>query len=618
MHTEYIPTEGLFFVGNGKVAMGGLGADIVQLFAPCYSMPGVLSLRLSDRTIVAQSHRVRGSACYVTTLCAQGKKIGTITDLAHPALPVFIRRFSLEQPIEFLLESPFAPTDISAVFGGAAARLFEIPEGTAVFSKSKTDKDACCSLLLSQGCTARGDQIIFPAGDSHLIFVGGDFGSYGTDSYTNCMELSAQMLGADLDAIKRNFFAHWQDVLCQIRVNDSVFRADFDIHELIEAVAVALITQTAAEGGVIAGSFYHLAYGRDMYGVFRGYMALGLHDYAKRMICYMTDVFRQKGDMPNASGLGMSCSHRHENDEVEQTGYYLLELLEYVRVTGEVSFLSERMDYARYLLCAQQKHLCDGMIPFNGDETYIAGGIFPRSGIDHGSMEATALYIISALGLLEVCERHGLMTRDDLAAHRAPALKAAALFSENFLDESTVYVNNPSRAQHAHIPAYRHGVCLSCSRMTNLLRDPHGTFLCSECFGKVTVPPCTERYSLDCAVWMSVFAGSTLLPAQLVRTAIDASISRIRQSEYGKHTPDNTVGYEYGVILYTLAKYVPAEQLGAYADLLRELLNDRVRGAVWTEYYRAGLPADTSCPYRPWESAINLCGIMAYLQALDN
>ena len=44
MHTEYIPTRGLFFVGNGKVAMGGLGADIVQLFAPCYSMPSIMMM----------------------------------------------------------------------------------------------------------------------------------------------------------------------------------------------------------------------------------------------------------------------------------------------------------------------------------------------------------------------------------------------------------------------------------------------------------------------------------------------------------------------------------------------------------------------------------------------
>ena len=52
------------------------------------------------------------------------------------------------------------------------------------------------------------------------------------------------------------------------------------------------------------------------------------------------------------------------------------------------------------------------------------------------------------------------------------------------------------------------------------------------------------------------------------------------------------------------------------ADLLDELIDDRVTGAVWTEYYRNGRPYAASCPYRPWESAINLCGILAYLNAV--
>ena len=76
------------------------------------------------------------------------------------------------------------------------------------------------------------------------------------------------------------------------------------------------------------------------------------------------------------------------------------------------------------------------------------------------------------------------------------------------------------------------------------------------------------------------------------------------------------VGYEYGVILYTLSRLLPPADLPAYRDLLDELIDDRVTGAVWTEYYRNGRPYAASCPYRPWESAINLCGILAYLNAV--
>ena len=90
----------------------------------------------------------------------------------------------------------------------------------------------------------------------------------------------------------------------------------------------------------------------------------------------------------------------------------------------------------------------------------------------------------------------------------------------------------------------------------------------------------------------------------------------IRAGRFGLYKSENTVGYEYGVILYTATKLIPPEALPAYRDLLDELLADRVPGAVWTEFYRNGRPNPDSCPYRPWESAINLCGILAYLEAV--
>ncbi len=612
-----VPTQSLHFIGNGRVAMAGEGADIVQLFAPCYSLPGVVTLRLTDGHIISQSYRISGSAGYLTKLTADGETLGEITDYTHPTLPVFIRRLRLVRPVAFKQESPFAVTDTDNVYGGrAVARLFEIPDGTPVFSKSKTDKETYCQLLLSSGCRAEAESIIFPAGESHLIFVGGDYGEPGTGSFEACMTLSESMLTADLDGIYTDFLAHWNEIFSSIKVDRAVLASIPDADELIESVAAALITQTSIEGGVIAGAFYHLAYGRDMYGVFRGYMELGLYGYARRMVAYMCDVYREKGYMPNASGMGMSCSHRHENDEVEQTGYYLLELLDYAGQTGDIDFLRDRMDYARYLLTAQEKHLKRGMIPFNGDETYIAGGIFPRSGIDHGSMEATALYIGAATRLLDACEKHGFMQDDEIANHRALADSARAAFAENFTDGDTVYINHPHRAEAGDTPLYRHGVCHRCMWMTNLLRAPEGGYLCPACYGQVPAPISTERYSTDCALWMAVFAGCRLLPENTLKSALTRSVNAIRACGYGATNPDNTVGYEYGVILYTLARLLPRAELSAYRDLLDELLADRVEGAVWTEYYRGGKPSEASCPYRPWESAINLCGILSYLRAV--
>ena len=141
---DLIPTEGVFFVGNGSVAMGGEGADIIQLFAPCYSLPSVITLRMTNPTLQAQNHRIRGSAGYVTTLTdtETHTSIGKITDYTHPTLPVYVRRFCLNQPVTFALESPFRMVNTDRLYAGDAwARLIEIPEGTPIFSKSKTDKE---------------------------------------------------------------------------------------------------------------------------------------------------------------------------------------------------------------------------------------------------------------------------------------------------------------------------------------------------------------------------------------------------------------------------------------------------------------------------------------------
>ena len=615
---DLISTKSLHFIGNGRVAMAGEGADIVQIFAPCYSLPSVLTLRLADPSVSAQSYRIGGSAGYVTKLTRNGIPVGEITDYTHPDLPVFIRRLTLTQPLSFALESSFPKTNTNTIHGGRAkAYLLEIPDGTPIFSKSKTDKETYCQLLLSPDCTVEEGSITFPAGESHLLFVGGDYGELGTASFANCMTLSESMLTADLDGIYADFLARWSEIFNSIKVNPATLSSVPNADELMESVAAALITQTSWEGGVIAGAFYHLAYGRDMYGVFRGYIALGLHNYARRMVAYMCDVYRAKGFMPNASGMGMSCSHRHENDEVEQTGYYLLELLDYAEQTGDIEFLRRRMDYALYLLTAQEKHLKNGMIPFNGDETYIAGNIFPRGGIDHGSMEATALYIGASSRLLDACERYGLVDTDEIAAHRALCASARDRFAENFTDGDTVYINTPHRTALGDTPAYRHGVCHKCMMMTNLLRAPEGGYLCPSCFGQAPAPVTTQRYSTDCALWMAVFAGCTLLPENTLKAALTRSVESIRKSGYGETNPANTVGYEYGVILYTLSRLLPAADLPAYRDLLDELLADRVEGAVWTEYYRSGQPSTASCPYRPWESAINLCGILAYLNAME-
>ena len=54
--------------------------------------------------------------------------------------------------------------------------------------------------------------------------------------------------------------------------------------QTIDDVAVLIKTQQSAEGGVLAGYPYPLAYVRDQYGVSRGLSTLGYFDEAKAIL----------------------------------------------------------------------------------------------------------------------------------------------------------------------------------------------------------------------------------------------------------------------------------------------------------------------------------------------
>lgn len=600
----YIPVEGIFCVGNGQVAAYLQNADILQVFGPYYSTPSALSMRLQGPPITSQNQRIGGSGNYVTNLQKGIDTIGKITSFTHPTLPIFIRVFDLVAPITYALQSDFPLQDTPC----GSNRLIEIPQGWQIFAKCKTVEDIFCQVVCLGDCSWEGNTVTFPAGRSVCCFVAGSDSAMGLAGYLKSCAYADMVQRMDMGEILDLSMDWWRDTLSQITLTPPPVPQG---EELVESVAVALISQTAKEGGTLAGMFYHLAYGRDMYGVFRGFLALGLYTYARTMITYLADIYTRRGYMPNASGMGGYCAHCHENDDVEQTGYYLLELVAYVQATKDVAFLKAHLSYGCGMLEAQERHLAGGMLPFNGDETYIAGGIFPRSGIDHGSMEATSLYIGSSLAFLDLVEAHGLLDEAYIATHRQKATEATHLFAQNFTSGETVYINQPARLAVASMPNHRHGVCHGCNQMTYLHRTPQNGFLCTHCFGSVEASATTTQYTTDCALWMTVFAGCSQLPPALITSALERSMTQAVESGFGKQEAQNMVGYQYGVLLYAMAEYGMTHHPRA-KDLLNALLSQRMTGSVWVEYYQSGQPSLHSCPYRPWESAINLLGIITF------
>lgn len=618
--------RGTHCVGNGQAAAYLRDGDIHELFAPYYTMPPVLFLYRTDKaeddTVITYRHEAAGVA--VTEITRTGRGVTAITDFAVPREPVFVRRVVTDSPMTFDLQSGFVCqyNTFSCKEGRDGPRfgdiMFYIREGTPVHGYCDVDKHMYCRLILDDSVelviTENGRSLTFPAGESRMMFLGGDAGTSGLDSFYNLMELSHRYAPIPTADLLTACLEDWQAFTARIRdftplLKDHPRRAE--ILETIHSVAVALRTQTSREGGTLAGQFYHLAYGRDMYGVIRGYLALGLYPEARAAIAFFITEFRKRGRMPNAVGMGCYGSHCWECDDVEQTGYYLLELTDYYTATGDDTLLRGAEDYIEFLLTAQERHLAGGMLPFCGDETYIAGGLLPRACISHGSMEATALYIAGASRILDLCEKLELLTPASIAAHRAHLDGCRAAYNDNFIRDGKILTNNPARLQHATPPPYIHGVCNACFGFDFLRLTDDGGYLCMHCYGHRQAAHTEEIYSLDCATLMTAYVHSPYpAPHMVVQLARDTALDKLEHPAEG-----NTVGYETGLLLYVLATHGVG---GEITDrLLDNLLATRQSGGVWSEYYRDGAVSDSSCPYRPWESAINLCGILKLLEAND-
>ena len=87
----------------------------------------------------------------------------------------------------------------------------------------------------------------------------------------------------------------------------------------------------------------------------------------------------------------------------------------------------------------QLRHLAHGMTGFSGDETYIAGGIFPRHDLYHGSAESTLLFLEGARRMLEFEEGRGLLSEEERSAIAGGMEEAARLYRENFVVDGVLY-----------------------------------------------------------------------------------------------------------------------------------------------------------------------------------
>ncbi len=551
-------------LGNGRVCVYGRGADIFQAFGPDYSAPECFTATVDGdfetKKISYRHYEHRSDKCVIVDHLPEGKS-------------VFYRavkggaKISFEIKNALLQETPYENTYIATTYEGAPVYIYD-------FYKDGRPKAYTSSKKRYAAFRFYGGAELIRTSDSAFTVICRDCVIAVAFSHTpeDVFELISQPVPA-FDLPKR-----------QINVN-KYYNEVCDGYD-------AIASQQSYNGSVLAGYNYHLCYVRDNYGVLRFLLACGAFERTKLLLEFYISVFEKNGRFHNAQGMVEHAFHVHENDKVEITGYMILMFARYYEATGDYELLEKASSLIEYCLSSQHEALVGDVLPFNGDETYVAGGFMPRSALNDGSAEATALYhqsILKALSYQKYVKINAALTEKI----KADAEITKKNYINNFIKDGVLYANKPDIG---YKPGFRHGV-RACGHGFGLcFRNENGDYVCPDCINKKTPrfygDEYGKRYVTEAAVLCPAFTGSELIPKEIIKKTAKKIIS-------GFEDRSDIVGYEPGLLLYAA---------GYNEKVVSKMLSMRDKYGVWSEYIRDGKQSGTL--YRTWETAVNLAAML--------
>ncbi len=597
----------LWALGNGRIIAYGNGGQWEQVFGEPYTAPTALSLRRVDACgFVPPIRDVHGGV--YRHLAPEGMYEDTVGE----DVSCLARRWRLTASARWKIDGKgFRLLRNREMFPDCAdAYLLTIPGGTPAYNWYPTHEYRFMQIAFMGDCEAErvSDEIVFTArGDGALFVACGDL-----ESCTSDLRHAIQG-GFDALALARRTsdtaFLHRR------RENARPLDESHPLHAEVVAAAddVALLirAQQGESGGVLAGSNYHMGYVRDQYGVSRGLLALGCFEEAGKILRFYKDTFEKAGYIRNAQGIGVpDLFHVHEDDRAEITGYLVAQACDYLDATGDRAFFETLRPMLDWALRAQMQAIHRDMLPFNGDETYVAGGILPRSILLDGSMEATMLFIRGA-------QRYAALTPDFPVEIQDAVRRATSAYRANFRRGEGWIANSRMRRDGLAFPLFRHGVCLrggeGCMGFGWLRRLNDSNYVCPACYHKGPLPQAPEtEYPLTSTLLMHAYMDSELVPEAEIRAGVASILASLRETGTVSSLPGGkkSLGYDYGLILFAAKKCgLPAD------DLLHRMLSIRDSAGAWVEYYEDNRPLGTRC--RPWESAINIEAALAALAHKD-
>lgn len=618
---EPVKDAGVHAIGNGKVCAYASGVELFQLFGPVLSAPSFVTVSPLEREAVSFAPtREFGSAVWQNGVSVGGKSCGVITDYTDPELPVFIRNSKLSEKLRFVIEPQEGMTPIlapDALSAGLVIYILELTEGTLFYK-------TCWENGRYRGYpTDRQYYMAFAAGgDAEVEVEDGKIildQSQGPAAFSFSASLGEAVLNARL-AVRRH-----DEILAGCRKMWSFFTSDRKnrmgeapqwLDEAADFTAVLIKAQQGAEGGILAGYNYHLSYVRDNYGDFRGLMALGCLPEAVSLLRYYAGVYLRRKEIHNAQGIGIDAFHIHENDASEIPSYLILMAAEGIQAAQSTGLFDEMLPLIQYSVFEQCAQMRDGMLPFNGDETYIAGGMLGREVICDGSAEATMLFHEALCALLELSREYPLPiklravceeTMTDIKSH----------FAKNFLVGGRLACNNPAYGAE---PPWRNGVRECGHGFGTAFRHRSGRYVCLQCLDKPFPTVAKETRFINSVALMPGFIGSSLVPQPIIDTTVNGLVAGLRQNDSlpSSLSSNRIVGYDFGLAMFSLASRQANSAAGdreAAEFLRRKILALRDADGGWSEYYSNGVPDGTRC--RPWESAVNIAALLCFHEKFE-
>lgn len=518
------------------------------------------------------SRKVPGKDAWEYTILKNGKVCGTCYDYITTKGSL-VREFDMATSLKFKIR---LDKNTSAYFPG----IYCVKKGTHYINDYPTSEDVYLRLD-SDNCNINYY-------DSDIVFFVEHKGKIIISVNKNVEDLN------DSNLEEFNF-----DIFNPIREQIK------DVEEMAYYLFKSFLSKN---GGLISALPWNLSYIRDCSGALNGMLSLHMYEDVKKVLLFFNKKFTMCNQIATAVSVGNDNTlHIHENDYSENTGYIILMAFKYYETTKDEDFLREILPLLIFAYKNAKELLVDGMMPFSGDETYVAGNMIPRVVVDEGSAESTLLFIESTKKILPYLPENLKKEAKELLE------TAVSKFRDNFVKDGKIMANNPSRRLKAKLKETRKGVCPYCYSYGFCHLNKYNLYACDNCIDKDLDISNNKQFYLTCVSMMPLYIDSDIFTKEeLIDTYELFAKKLIGIYNENKESNEKIAGYEYGLLLHGLVKLNSPYM----HEIFKICLQARDSEKTWSEYYIG--KKHCGMRWKSWECGVNIMAVEEYLGYIKN